>query len=109
MTQPSQEQFAVFADRKIQLKKMTDLQLMLMARETDKLRRGTEDKLGSVAKIMDLLESVVVTEDDREFLMQETIAGRFDLPEALELMKAVQVDQAQSKPAVRRGRPRKSA
>lgn len=113
MTQPSQEQFGVYAGRNIALKKLTDLQLMLMARETEKLRRNdSEDadsgwRVTSAARIMDLLDSVVLNDDDREFLLKETVAGRFDLPDALELIKTVQTDAAQSKPTVRRGRPRK--
>lgn len=91
--------------RNIVVRELTDAQLLLLGREarlamntaTDNTRRMT-----CVARIFDILESAIVQEEDREHVLDLTIAGDLKLADLLGFISAFQDEEA--KPRVRRGR-----
>lgn len=96
--------------RQIVARKLNDLQLMLLAREAKKLTKANqpgEEKLAAVARILDLLESSVVQQEDIEYLTDLTVKGELELKDMMEFVNVFQQESAPV-PVVRRGRPRKS-
>lgn len=94
--------------RAIAVRQLTDAQMMFMAREaklvqskSDTLDRGRI--LSAGARIFDTLESMVVQDADREFLIDEVVAGNLDLDDMMPFITAFK--EPEEKPRVRRGRP----
>jgi hypothetical protein len=90
--------------REIQVKELNDGQLSLMFREARLLQKdGVENgrKMAAVGRIFDILESVVVSETDREYLTDLTVAGELGLADLMGFLKAF-APQEPTKPAVRR-------
>lgn len=101
--------------REIQVRALTDAQGPLLARELLLLRKASTDsfrKAQAAGRVFDIMESVVVSEEDREFLMDLNSRGDLRL---LDMMGALSVwaDEEQPESAgprvVRRGRPRRTS
>lgn len=58
-------------------------------------------RLAAIGRVFDLLESSVVQEEDREYLLDLTVAGNLELKDLLSFVTAFGDDE---KPKVRRGR-----
>jgi hypothetical protein len=95
--------------RSIVIRKLLDSQLLFLTREAQLLQLDTtptQRKIAGVRRVFDALESQVVQDTDREFLMDQMAAGTLEFQD---LMSFIQVffeeETAESeKPKVRRGR-----
>jgi hypothetical protein len=96
--------------RQIVVRQLQEMQVILMAREARLVMKPDLDngrRLAAVGRIFDILESVVVQDEDREYLMDLTVAGNLEVGDLTSFISAFK-DDAPVKPQVRRGRPRKS-
>lgn len=92
----------------IVVRKINDAQIALMARETKQAQRSDIDnsrRMAAVARMFDILESAVVQDSDREFLLDGIVAGKVEMKDLLSFVSAFSEDQEEEKPKVRRGRP----
>jgi hypothetical protein len=92
-------------DRNIVVRQLNDAQLLLLGREARLAAKEDTDqnrRLASVGRIFDLLESAVVQEEDREYLMDLTVKGDLELKDMLGFITAF--GEGEQKPRVRRGR-----
>ena len=92
--------------RNIVVRQLTDAQLMLMSREARLAAKEDTDpsrRLTGAGRILDILESTVVQEEDREYLLDLTVAGDLELKDLMGFITAFQ-DEEEAKPRVRRGR-----
>jgi hypothetical protein len=93
-------------DRQVVVRMPEEAQLMLLARESRLLQREGVDsarKVAGAARLFDVLESMVVQDEDREWLSDLIAAGEVDLKELTGFMAAFKPED--EKPKVRRGRP----
>jgi hypothetical protein len=77
-----------------------------MAREAKQLTRDDVEgarKLDAGARMFDILESMVVQQEDRDFILGEIVAGKVELKDLLGFLSAFNPED--EKPKVRRGRP----
>lgn len=111
MTQPDsgrETRVVSVKGRNVVVRQLLDAQLLLLGREArlaakedvDQARRFT-----AVARIFDILESAVVQETDREYLLDLTVAGDLELNDLMGFISVFTADE--EKPKVRRGRPPK--
>lgn len=97
--------------RNVVVCQLNDAQLLLLAREARLAQReDTENqrRLTAVGRIFDLLESAVVQDEDRDYLMDLTVAGNLSLGDLTGFVTAF-TDEQEDRPRVRRGRPAKHA
>ena len=99
-------------DRTIVVKKLTKIQMALMLRGTRVLRgNSSEDQKAEVVdEILDILESVVVSTEDKVFVKKAQVRGDIDLEDMVSWVAIFkdEDDDAAKKPTVRRGRARRS-
>jgi hypothetical protein len=92
--------------RSIVVRQLNDAQLLLLGREARLASRETTNqdrKLSGIARVFDILESAVVQEEDREYLMDLTVAGELELKDMMDFITAFGTGE-EDKPKVRRGR-----
>lgn len=92
--------------RTVVVKAMNDAQIALMARESRLLQRDSVEgsrKLTGVARMFDILESMVVQEEDQEYMTDLITSGDLTLNDLLGFVTAFKSED--EKPKVRRGRP----
>lgn len=102
-------QIVLVRDRNVVIRQLIDTQRMLIARWAVMLQRDDvtgEQKLNLLNKMFDTLESVIVQQEDRDFLEELMAAGELDLRELIGFMTAFDKNAAgeAAKPKVRRGR-----
>lgn len=100
--------------RHVVVRALKDTQILLLAREAQILTRKDVDKnriMQGVTRLMDILESAIVQDMDRDYVTDLTIRGELELSDLMGVLTAFRDVQtaAEPKPAVRRGRPRKTA
>lgn len=91
--------------RQIVVRQLTDAQYLLMAREAKRASRNDLDgvvRLTSAARIMDIMETAVVQEEDREYLMDLTVAGDLEISDLMPVITVFGSDKPKAR--VRRGR-----
>lgn len=109
MTQPdpgTETRLVTLKERTLVIKRLTDAQYALLARESQILQRDGIDnarKVKGAARMFDVLESMVVQEDDRDFLTDQIAAGDVTLGDLMDFVTTF--TEAEEKPKVRRGRP----
>jgi hypothetical protein len=114
MTQTAQEVRTVtIAGRDIAVTKIGETQAVLIGREGILLQKPglTFDRLSAgMNRILGSLESLIVKDEDREWITDQMFAGTVELSDLLEIVKAFKDDgdAAPVKPVVRRGRPPKN-
>lgn len=94
--------------RTIAVHPLLDSQLALMAREARTLQRDDVEggrKMVGAARLFDIIESVIVQETDREFLLDEIVGRRLEFKDILDGIVKAHANQGEEKPRVRRGRP----
>ena len=92
--------------RSIVVRQLRDAQLTLLAREAKEIQRGDRTRqMDAAARMFNILESAVVQDSDREFLLDEITVGKVELKDILAFVSAFSEDQEEEKPKVRRGRP----
>lgn len=98
-------------DREIEVKEFKDSQIMLMVTEAKTVIRKTattDRRMDGVDRMMRLFDSVVVKDDDREWLIEKNIAGELTMGDLTGFISAFAGDSEEITPRpVRRGRPRK--
>jgi hypothetical protein len=91
--------------RNIVVRELVDAQLLLLGREARLAMNPATDqnrRLICVGRIFDILESVIVQEEDRDYILDLTVKGTLSLADMLGFISAFQEDE--QKPRVRRGR-----
>lgn len=110
-TSPPTEKMVSLHGRSIRVRPLNEMQLMLIAREARTLTRDNVPggkKLEAMGTILDVFDSVVLEEADREHVKDLTIKGEFDLGDLVALIPQLSGNVVEEKPRARRGRPRKS-
>lgn len=113
MTQPdpgADTRLVEVKGRQIVVRQLGEMQLILMAREARLVKKEdleTGRRMDAVGRIFDILESVVVQQEDRDYLMDLTVQNQLEVSDLTGFISAF-TDEAPAKPQVRRGRPRKS-
>lgn len=105
-------QIVLVRDRNIVIRQMIDTQRLLIARWAVMLQRDDvtgAQKLDILSKMFNTLESVVVQQEDRDFLEELMAQGELDLRELIGFItafdqKVAEDSGAAAKPKVRRGR-----
>lgn len=105
-------------ERSIVVRRVTPAQRVLLMRITRNLRRGVGDEsegadirvMENTAKILDIIESAVVQQTDRDYMEDLIIERKLDLKEMVGFVTVFDREDAEeAKPArVRRGRSPKS-
>jgi hypothetical protein len=97
--------------RTIQVKDLTDAQMVLLAREARLASRGNTEpgrRTEAIARILDVLESAVVNVEDKEYLMDLTVTGVLEFRDMMGILDMTEAgSESEQKPVVRRGRPAK--
>lgn len=91
--------------RNIVVRQLTDAQLLLLGREARLAAKEDVEqhrRLAGVSRIFDILESAVVQEDDREYLLDLTVQGELQLSDLMGFITVF--GEEKPKPKVRRGR-----
>lgn len=106
MTDPGTDTRVVpIGDRSIVVRQLKDVQLTLLAREAKQIQKADNDgsrRVDAAARMFDILESAVVQDSDRDYLLDEITAGKLELKDLLNFISAFTDEE---KPKVRRGRP----
>lgn len=111
-TEPQVKASMVLKGRSMEVRRLKDAQLMLMAKEAQVVTRkdvSLERRLLGVTRLMDILESAIVNEADRDFITDLNIKGELELSDLTSVLNVLKQDEPEEKPVVRRGRPRKTA
>ena len=101
--------------REIDVVAPTDVQFMLMGREAQRVQRALKNDtiskeqipnmLNSMATVLDILETRVVSEEDREYLIDLMKAGDLEIHDLSPIISAfASEEEAPKKTVVRRGR-----
>jgi hypothetical protein len=106
------------AGRDVRFQPPTDAQFMVVHRILDRARKQAEDSgedrvdmktIGQVAKILDVLDSMVVETADRDFLEEAILDRRIDFQELFDAFsKATKDGDPEAKPAVKRAPAKKA-
>lgn len=101
-------------DREIEVSRVTETQFMLMGREMTRVKRVIESKdvgseqvpglLRSMGFVLDVIESRVVKQEDKDYLTDLMAQGELEFGDVLPLVQAFFDEEAESKPVVSRGR-----
>lgn len=93
--------------RSIVVRQLRDAQLTLLAREAKVIQRPDRDRqMDAAARMFNILESAVVQDSDREFLLDEITIGKIELKDILTFISVFsEEEEGPEKPKVRRGRP----
>lgn len=92
--------------RQVVIRMLMDAQLALMARESRVLQREDAPnarKVAGAARMFDMLESMVVQEEDREYVADLIATGELELKDLTSFITSFKPED--EKPKVRRGRP----
>jgi hypothetical protein len=94
--------------RAIVVRQLKDTQILFLNREAILLSRGglADDRVkAGMRRVLDVLESQVVQDIDKEYLMDLVALGDLELADLMGFVKAFREDDAEpEKPKVRRGR-----
>jgi len=91
--------------RDITVRRLNDGQLALLFREANQVEKDNIDnrrRITAAARMFDLMEYTVVTEEDKQFVLDGIMDGKVELKDLLQGLSAFAEEQ---KPRVRRGRP----
>lgn len=94
--------------RDIEVQQLNDAQLLLLSREAREARKESvesERRVTAIGRIFDLFESVMVKEEDKEYIIELIIARKLKLADLTPFITAFSGDEEEEeKPRVRRGR-----
>lgn len=104
---------ALLADRTVEVYEATETQLAFIGRFAKKVNLAanagqTEEAVYAMASILDILDSLVVKDEDREFLGQLMMTGKLEASDFIEAWRdAIPVKKATTPPPrVSRGKAR---
>lgn len=95
--------------RAISVKMLTDAQMMLLGRESRLARQSETDaerRLTAVARLFDILESVIIKPEDQEYCVDLAIKGELQLKDLMDFITVFADEEEEEQPKVRRGRAR---
>lgn len=95
--------------RTIVVRQLLDAQMLFLTREAHLLQQENVTparKVAGIRRVFDALESQVVQEADKDYLMDQIAAGNLEFKELMGFVEAFQdtVEVEPEKPKVRRGR-----
>lgn len=108
---------AVVKGRDIEIKLPNEIQLMMFQRLFNRVQSESLDvmeRMNSVGRILDVVESLIVSPADRGWVVDLMIDGNLDLADLTPLLNAIvegmkeKNAEAPVKAPVRRGRPKRS-
>jgi hypothetical protein len=95
--------------RAVEVQQLLDAQLLLLSREARLASKESTEgnrRVVAVGRIFDLLESVMVNEEDKEYLIELIVKRNLELDDLRGFITAFSDDdEPEEKPRVRRGRP----
>ena len=97
--------------RQIVVRQLKDVQMLMLLREAQLMQREdveTTRKLLATTRMMDVLESAIVQDEDKEYLTDLNVRGDLELSDLMGVITVFSNDEEPKKAAVRRGRPRKT-
>lgn len=100
--------------RKINVRRLRDAQLLLLLRDAENMRRedvSLERKLKSGGYIMDIFESAIVEDADKDYVLRLVRQGDLEILDLTGMLSTFAEDEQDAPvPAkvVKRGRPRKT-
>lgn len=96
--------------RSIVVRQLMDTQMVHLLRHSRILQKddvAVKEKLDSVERIFTILETMIVQQEDRDYMVEMEEAGEIELKDLMAFITAFQGDEPE-KPRARRGRPPKS-
>lgn len=90
-------------DRDIEVTILNETQQMLLIREAMVLRSPRQEvdrKMRAMATVVDIVESAVADEDDRDYFMGLATTGKLELREMLQIATAFEVEDGKPTKAV---------
>lgn len=98
--------------RELEVKRLKDTQLLLMTHEAKVVARpGVEPDrvLEASSRLVDMLESAIIKPEDRGYFIDLMVRGEVEMSDLMQVLTVFSDKAEDSKPVVRRGRPRKTA
>ncbi len=113
MTEETETRTVDVKGRFVTVKRLNEAQLIMVARDAELLQRDDVEprrKLQTAGYIMDVLESAIVTDEDRDYVLRLARKGELDLVDLIGFLSSFTDTEvvAPKKNVVRRGRPRKA-
>lgn len=113
MTEPNQGETRTInlKGQDIEVRRLRDTQLLLLTREAKVVTRAGADKervLEAASRLMDVLESAIISPEDKDYFIGLNVRGEVELSDLMQVLTVFSEGPAETKPAVRRGRPRKA-
>lgn len=109
MTDPGTDTRLVpIAGRNIVVRLINDAQVALLLREARYAQRDDvtqERRMDAGARMFDIMESAVVQESDRKFLLEKITEGSVEMEDLMSFVTVFRKPPEDEKPKVRRGRP----
>lgn len=93
--------------RDIEVYQLNDAQFLLLSREARVAQRESSEsgrRVAAIARIFDIFESVMVKEEDKEYIIDLIVARKLKLTDMNPFITAFSQDEEEEKPRVRRGR-----
>lgn len=94
--------------RSVVVRLINDAQIALLLREAKIAQRddvSRERRMDAAARIFDIMESAVVQEDDRLYVLGKITEGKVEMKDLMTFWTAFSDEKQEEKPKVRRGRP----
>ena len=107
--------FVPILDKQVEVQRPTGGQLLVLAREAGVLQNednlNPERKVRSLTRVMTAVESCIVTDEDREYVLDMAAEGKLDLKDLFQTLLAFDEASGEAPAPVRprRGRPPKRA
>lgn len=95
--------------RNVVIRKLTDIQMGLLLRGSRILSSPNVDqaeKMEMMEMMFQILDSVVVQDEDKKWVLKQQIEGRLELKDMTSWVSVFEEEKDEKKPAVRRGRTR---
>lgn len=110
MTQPNDQgketRLVDIRGRNIVVRQLQDAQLVLLAREARLAQKEDTEpgrRMTAIGRIFDILESAIVQDADRDYILELTVTGNLSLMDMTSFISAFESED-DDKPKVRRGR-----
>lgn len=106
-TSPKETRPVTIRGRDIQVRQLTDAQLLLLSRDGRLAQREDADRglrMAAVGRLFDVLESLVQDPADKQYLLDLVVQGELELNDLTPFLTAFREEMEEAKPKVRRGR-----
>jgi hypothetical protein len=106
-TSPKETRPVTVRGRDIQVRQLTDAQLLLLSRDGRLAQREDADRglrMAAVGRLFDVLESLVQSPEDKQFLLDLVVQGELELSDLTPFLTAFREEIEAKAPKVRSGR-----